>query len=90
MRGVKPALMSLRCRTCAAPSMVTSIWPRIAGVLANEGPSMAQKRSASRFAAWMSACFVSTQNPSSCVSIVPAGKGCQKIGASRRSVVNNA
>ena len=60
MRGVKPALISLRIRVCGAPSIDTSIRPLISGRGESCGPSSALNSSASRLASWMSSYFDST------------------------------
>ena len=88
MRGVKPALISFRCRVWSRPSMLTSIAPCISGRFTSDGPSNAVNSSGSRFAACTSASRVSTQKPSSAPSSrKPGGAYCHHTGASARSRV---
>ena len=90
MRGVKPALMSRRCRTWSWPSMLTSIFPAIPGWWLSWGPSKAAEQLG--VAADRLDVLVLRQHPEPVVVVArkPSGNACHLTGASWRKAVKTS
>ena len=85
MRGVKPALISLRCRRWASPSRSVSMKP--VPSKPSPEPERDKKRSERRFAFRISSYRETTQKRSPPVASQPGVKGCCQTGACLRSAV---